>query len=106
MLPNQEIVQFVLPNAQIIFTSPKRISSLFKYKDKLLSLICSSVAYHCRCPGCHALHCTKTACNLVVCCREDLGINNAGKKIGRNLSVIGDHFLSLAMMCPRFMENS
>ena len=28
---------------EVIFTSPKRISSLFRFKDKLPSLICSSV---------------------------------------------------------------
>ena len=76
---------------EVIFTSPKRISSLFRLKDKLPSLICSSVVYHFRCPGCHASYYGKTTRNLVVRCREHSGINKAGQKIKSSPSAIGDH---------------
>ena len=76
---------------EVIFTSPKRISFLFRFKDKLPSLICSSVVYRYRCPGCHASYYGKTTRNLVVRCREHLGINKAGQKIKSSPSAIGDH---------------
>ena len=76
---------------EVIFTSPKRISSLFRFKDKLPSLICSSVSYRYRCPGCHASYYGKTTRNLVVSCREHLGINKTGQKIKSSHSAVGDH---------------
>ena len=76
---------------EVIFTAPKRISSLFRFKDKLPSLICSSVIYRYRSPGCHASYYGKTTRNLVVRCREHLGINEAGQKIKSSPSAVGDH---------------
>ena len=76
---------------EVIFTSPKCISSLFRFKDKFPFLICSSVVYRYKCPGCHASYYGKTTRNLVVRCREHLGINKAGQKIKSSSSAIGDH---------------
>ena len=76
---------------EVFFTPPKRISSLFRFKDKLPSLICPSVVYRFKCPGCHASYYGKTARNLVVRCREHLGINKAGQRIKSSPSAIGDH---------------
>ena len=76
---------------EVIFTSPKRISSLFRFKDKLPSLICSSVVYRYKCPGCHASYYGKTTRNLVLRCREHLGINKACQRIKSSSSAIGDH---------------
>ena len=75
---------------QVIYSSPKRIFSLFRFKDKLPSLICSSVVYY-KCPGCHASYYGKTTRNLVFRCREHLEINKAGQKIKNSSSTIGDH---------------
>ena len=66
---------------EVIYTSPKRISSLFRFKDKLPSLICSSVVSCYKCPGCHASYYGKTTRNLVVRCREHLGIYKTCQKI-------------------------
>ena len=76
---------------EVIITSPKRISSLFTFKDKLPSLICSSFVYRYSCPGCRGSYYGKTTCNLVVCCRKHLGINKAGQKINSSPSATGDH---------------
>ena len=60
-------------------------------KEQLPSLICSSVVYYYRCPGCLASYYGKATLNLVVCCREHLGINKAGQRIKSSPSDIGDH---------------
>ena len=57
----------------------------------LPSLICSSVIYRYRCPGCHASYYGKTTRNLVVRCREHLRINKAGQKIKSSPSAVGGH---------------
>ena len=76
---------------KVIFNSPKRLASYFRFKDRLPILMCSSVVYSYKCPGCHALYYGKTTRNLVTRCREHLGINKAGQKIKSNCSAIGDH---------------
>ena len=76
---------------EVIYTSPKRRSSLFRFKDKLTSLIYPDAVYCYKFPGCHASYYGKTTRNLVVRCREYLGINKAGQKIKNTSSAIGDH---------------
>ena len=76
---------------KVIFNSPKRLSSYFRFKDRFSILMCSSVVYSYKCPGCHALYYGKTTRNLDTRCREHLGINKAGQKIKSNCSAIGDH---------------
>ena len=76
---------------KVIFNSPKRLSSYFRFKDRFPILMCSSVVCSYKCPGCHALYYGKTTFNLVTRCREHLGINEAGLKIKSNCSAIGDH---------------
>ena len=84
--------QTVLPTRCFNITTQifLRISSLFRFKDRLPSLICSSVIYRYRCPGCHASYYGKTTRNLVVRCRDYLGINKAGQKIKSSPSAVGD----------------
>ena len=65
--------------------------NIYTISQVIPSLNCSSVVYRYRCPGCHALYYGKTTCNLVVCCREHLGINKAGQMIKSSPSAIGDH---------------
>ena len=76
---------------KVIFNSPKRLSSYFRFKDRFPILMCSSVVYSYKCPGCHALYYGKTTRNLDTRCREYLGINKACQKIKGNCSAIGDH---------------
>ena len=76
---------------QVIFRSPKRIQSFFPFKDRIPTLIRSSVIYKFQCPGCNASYFGKTSRNLVTRCREHLGINKAGQKIKVSRSAIWDH---------------
>ena len=50
------IIKQCYPNIQlkVIFRSPKRIGSLFPFKDRFPALMRSSVIYKFQCPGCHA----------------------------------------------------
>ena len=41
---------------KVIFNSPKRLASYFSFKDRLPILMCTSVVYSYKCPGCHALY--------------------------------------------------
>ena len=76
---------------QVIFKSPRRLSSLFRFKDRFANLMCSNVIYKYTCSGCDATYYGKTNRHLIVRCREHLGINKAGQKIKSNSSSIGDH---------------
>ena len=80
---------FTPPN--VIFRSPKRIGSLFPFKDRFPTLMRSSVIYKFQCPGCHASYYGKTSRNLITRCREHLGVNKAGFRIKGGPSAIGDH---------------
>ena len=50
------IIKQCYPNIQlkVIFRSPKRIGSLFPFKDRFPTLMRTSVIYKFQCPGCHA----------------------------------------------------
>ncbi len=77
---------------KVIFRSSTRIQSFFPFKDRIPSLIRSSVIYKFQCPGCHAWYYGKTSRNLITRCREHLGINKAGQqKIKVTASAIWDH---------------
>ena len=76
---------------KVVFNSPKRLATYFRLKDRFPILMCSSIAYSYKCPGCHALYCGKTSRNLVTRRREHLGINKVGQKIKNNCSAFGDH---------------
>ena len=87
------IIKQCYPNIQlkVIFRSPKRIGSLFPFKDRFPTLMRSSVIYKFQCPGCHASYYGKTSRNLITRCREHLGVNKAGFRIKGGPSAIGDH---------------
>ena len=73
------------------FSVPKRIGSLFLFKDRFPTVMRSSVIYKFQCPGCHTSYYGKTSRNLITRCREHLGVNKAGFKIKGGPSAIGDH---------------
>ena len=75
---------------QVVFRSPKRIQSFLPFKDRIATLIRSSVVYKFQCPGCNASYFGKTSRNLITRCREHLGINKAGQKIKVSPSAIWD----------------
>ena len=66
---------------QFIFKSTKRVSSLFQYKDRIPTLVCSNVVYKFSCSGCNATYYRKTNRNLLIRCNEYLGINRNGHEI-------------------------
>ena len=66
---------------QFIFKSTKRVSSLFRYKDRIPTLVCSNVVYKFSCSGCNATYYGKTNRNLLIRCNEHLGINRNGHEI-------------------------
>ena len=87
------IIKKYYPNIQlrVIFRSPKRIGSLFPFKDRFPVSMRSSVIYKFQCPGCHASYYGKTSRNLITRCREHLGINKAGLEVKGSSSAIRDH---------------
>ena len=64
----------------VIFYPPKRLSSYFRFKDRFLILICSSVVYSYKCPGCHALYYGKRTRNLVTRLQRELGNQQSRSK--------------------------
>ena len=77
---------------QFIYKSPKRLSSLFKYKDLFPTLVSSNVIYKYSCSGCNATYYGKTAKNLKVCCCEHLDITKSGEtRAPPSTSSIWDH---------------
>ena len=77
---------------QVVFRSPARLSSFFRFKDRFPYLLCSNVVYKYTCSGCNATYYSKTIRNLKVRCLEHLGRNRSGHKTNSsNQSSIGDH---------------
>ena len=89
------VVKQCYPNIQLkdIFRSSKRIGSLFSFIDHFSVLMRSSVIYKFQRPGCYALSYGKTSRNLITKCRENLGVNKAGRKRKVSQSAIGDHIV-------------
>ena len=58
---------------------PKRLSSLFKYKDFFPSLVCSNFIYKYSSSGSNATCYAKTSRNLKIRCYEHLGPNESGE---------------------------
>ena len=84
-----KLVKRCYPNIdfKVIFRCPRRIMSYFPFKDRLSTLLCSSVVYKFECPDCNARYYEQTSSHLATRCREHLGVNKVGKKI----KVISEH---------------
>ena len=79
-----------------VFTSPKRLSPFFVFKDRLSTLLCSNIIYSYTCSSCNAAYYGKTSRNLMDRCSEHLGINKSGRKINYpSISSIYQHINSL-----------
>ena len=77
---------------QFIFKSAKRVSSLFQYKDRIPTLVCSNVVYKFSCSCCNATYYSETNMNLLIRCNEHIGINRNGREIvSLSPSSIRDH---------------
>ena len=89
-----KLIKAHYPNVklQFVYKSPKRLSSIFKIKDLLPSLVCSNVIYKYSCSGCSATYYGKTSRNLKIRCYEHLGTNKSGgKRACPSSSSVGDH---------------
>ena len=76
---------------KVTIRSTKCIGSLFSFKDRIPTLMSTSVIYKFQCPGCHALYYGKASRNLITRCREHLVVKKAGLKIRASPSAIGGH---------------
>ena len=89
-----KLIKAHYPNVklQFVYKSPKRLSSIFKIKDLLPSLVCSNVICKYSCSGCSATYYGKTSRNLKIRCYEHLGTNKSGgKRACPSSSSVGDH---------------
>ena len=77
---------------QVVFRSPARLSSFFRFKDRFPYLLCSNVIYKYTCSSCNAIYYGETIRNLKVRCLEHLGRNRSGHKTNSsNPSSVWDH---------------
>ena len=77
---------------QFAFRSPRCLCNLFVSKDRLPSLVRSNAVYKFTCSGCSATYYGKTSRNLLIRCREHLGINKLGQNVkSSGPSSIKDH---------------
>ena len=77
---------------QFVFKSPRRLSTLFAFKDCFPTLLCSSIIYKYSCSGCSTTYYGKTSRNLKIRCNEHLCIGKNGSKLASpSQSSILDH---------------
>ena len=76
---------------RVVFSTPKRLSHSFPFKDSIPTLLRSSVVYCYKCPSCSAQYYGKTSRNLAIGCREHIGITKTGYKINNNSSAVYNH---------------
>ena len=77
---------------QVVFRSPARLPSFFRFKDRFPYLFTSNVIYKYTCSSCNATYYGETIRNLKVRCLEHLGRNTSGQKTNSsNPSSIGEH---------------
>ena len=66
---------------RIVFSTPKRLTHFFPFKDSIPKLLRSSVVYCYKCPSCNARYYGKTSRNLAIRCREHIGVSKTGYKM-------------------------
>ena len=74
---------YFYPNVKLefAFRSPRHLSTLCIGKERFPVLLCSNVIYKFTCNGCSATYYGKTSRNLLIRCREHLGINKLGQEV-------------------------
>ena len=80
---------------KVIFQSPCKLSSLFRYKDSLKKEIRSDIVYKCRCSNCKVTYYSKTYRHFFTRAAEHMGISNlTGKRLKCvKQSAVSDHLL-------------
>ena len=70
---------------KIIWNSPRKLRSLFAFKDKLPMRLRSNILYHFTCNGCNSIYIGKTKRHFLIRAYEHLGISY---RTGRKLTYI------------------
>ena len=80
---------------KVIFQSPCKLSSLFRYKDSLKKEICSGIIYRYTCSNCKVTNYGKTYRHLFTRAAEHMAISNlTGKRLKSvKESAVSDHLL-------------
>ena len=76
---------------RVVFSTPRRLSNFFPFKDSIPKLLRSSVVYCYKCPSCNARYYGKTSRNLAIRCREHIGVTKTGSSVNNNSSAIYNH---------------
>ena len=107
------LVNFIESNLKfcklkVIFQSPCKLNSLFRYKDSLQKKIRSDIVYRYMCSNCKVTYYGKTYRHFFTRAAEHMGISNlTGKRLSVHLlecncSIDFDHFDILASDANRF----
>ena len=76
---------------RLVFSTPKRLSHFFSFKNSIPTLLRFSVVYCFKCPSCNARYYGKTSRNLAIRCREHIGITKTGHRNNNNSSAVYNH---------------
>ena len=85
---------------KIIFQSPCKLSSLFRYKDSLKKETCSGIVYKYTCSNCKVTYFGKKYHHSFTRAAEDMGISNLTRKHLKSVkqSAISDRLLELGTL--------
>ena len=80
---------------KVIFQSPCKLNSLFRYKDSLQKKIRSDIVYRYMCSNCKVTYYGKTYCHFFTGAAEHMGISNLTEKHLKCVkqSAVSDHLL-------------
>ena len=80
---------------RVVFHSPSRKSSFFKFKDRVPRALLSNVVYQFKCSSCNASYFGKTTRHLKVRACEHLGVSPRTGKLVRSAqtTAVKDHLL-------------
>ena len=60
---------------KVVFQSPCKLNSLFRYNDSLQKNICSDIVYRCTCSNCKVIYYGKTYCLFFTRAAEHMGVS-------------------------------
>ena len=82
-------------NFRFIFVNRRTIGSLFRYKDRVPTLLCSNIVYSFKCPDCTSRYTGSSCRNLKIRISEHMGVSHrSGIKItSPSFSRIREHAL-------------
>ena len=80
---------------KVVFLSPRKLCTLFRFKDTLNKKICSDLVYRYWCSSCNATYHSKTYRHFFTRAAEHMGISNLTGKRVKNVkeSAVSEHLL-------------